>query len=91
MSTNRYPLTIHAWQRIACAECGTEYLGARGTPVVAQGPQDETCNDCQIYNRAYKAGYKDGLEAGRKAVLDQVLPRLRKIAESMTTEWEEAE
>ena len=66
---DRYPLTIPPWARIPCAVCGTEYLGARGEPVVAEGPEDETCSD--------------GLEAGRKEVLDKLLPRIREIAEAM--------
>ena len=79
MGDDRYPITIHPWQRIPCAVCGTEYLGARGEPVVAEGPEDETCGDCQLYERAYR----EGLEAGRKEVLDRLRPIIHMISDPL--------
>ena len=77
-----YPRTIHRWQKIPCSCCGVEYTAARTQPRIAQGPEDEMCSDCQDYERAYRDGY----EAGRKDVLDKLLPKLRQITATMETD-----
>lgn len=44
------------WSKEACVECGNEGLASRGEEHVDQGPY--TCSDCDLYKKAFNAGYE---------------------------------
>lgn len=48
------------WAKTDCDECGFEYQVTRTDP---REMESCICDDCEIYAKAYKEGYEDGVSS----------------------------
>ncbi len=54
------PKRLPPWTKIECSDCGEPYQATRTEP--ADYPEHPRCPDCDLFNRGYEIGEKNGRE-----------------------------
>lgn len=56
------------WNNADCDECGDSFLATRTQERIVKAGERLVCDDCEMYGRGYRDGYRSGLAALRGAL-----------------------